>query len=87
MASWFSTSLVDALLANVIPVSVMEPKDRHLQDLVFEIPKHCLFWPRNQMIMDALARGEVNIEPVALELLSNKAGVSNLTNQSKITWE
>jgi hypothetical protein len=73
VASWLSTSLVDALLANVIPVSVMDFGDQHLQDMVFEIPQHCLLWPQHQMVMDTLLSGEVAVESVVLELLSNKA--------------
>jgi hypothetical protein len=73
VASWFSTSLVDALLSNVIPVSVMDFGDQHLQDMVFDIPKHCLLWPQSQITMDTLVSGAAPVESVVLELLSNEA--------------
>jgi|GEM_PF-3567610 len=84
VASWFSTSLVDALLANVIPISVMEPGDQHIQDLVFDLLKHCLLWPQHQMTMDALVGGNTDVESVVLGLLSNDTDVLDVTNQPVI---
>ena len=69
VASWFSTSLVDALLVNVVPLSVMQLEDRHLQDMVFEVPRHCLLWPQHQSVMDALISGDESVYSVVSELL------------------
>ena len=84
VASWFSTSLVDALFANVIPVSVVEPGDQHIQDLVFDLLKHCLLWPQHQMTMDALVGGNTDVESVVLGLLSNDIDISDVINHPVI---
>ena len=80
----FQQALSMLLLANVIPISVMEPGDQHIQDLVFDLLKHCLLWPQHQMTMDALVGGNTDVESVVLGLLSNDTDVLDVTNQPVI---
>ena len=84
VASWFSTSLVDALLANVVAVSIMQATDSRITDMVFDLLKHCLLWPQHQMTMDALVGGNTDVESVVLGLLSNDTDVLDVTNQPVI---
>lgn len=72
VASWFSTSLVDALLANVVPVSIMQATDSWINDMVFEIPEHCLLWPIGESVMNALVKGETDVDSVVSGLLEAK---------------
>ena len=76
VASWFSTSLVDALLANVIPISVMEPGDQHIQDLVFDLLKHCLLWPQSESVLNALVDGNTDVDSVVFDLLQARVSHS-----------
>jgi len=68
VVSWFSTSLVDALLANVVAVSIMQATDSRITDLIFEIPKHCLLWPIAEPAMNALVNGQTDVDSVVSDL-------------------
>ena len=68
VVSWFSTALVDALLANIVAVSIMQATDTTLSDLVFEIPKHCLLWPTAESVMNALVNGHTDVASCVSEL-------------------
>ena len=66
--SWFSTSLLEALLANVVPVSIMQATHCRITDLIFEIPKHCLLWPIAEPVMNALVKGQADVDSVVSDL-------------------
>lgn len=51
VASWFSTTLVDALYRGVIPVSVCARDDQNIKDLIYPLFKHCLHWPSDQDVL------------------------------------
>jgi len=72
VVSWFSTSLVDALLANVVAVSIMQATDSRITDMVFEIPKHCLLWPIGAPVMNALVNGQTDVDSVVSGLLESR---------------
>ena len=68
VVSWFSTALVDALLANIVAVSIMQATDSRFSNLVFEIPKHCLLWPTAESVMTALVNGHADVASCVSEL-------------------
>lgn len=71
MVTWFSTTLIDALRCNVVPVSISAIDNQHVQDLIVSLPDHCLMWPEQRAVLDSLAAGEVSVDVVVRELSSS----------------
>ena len=53
--SWFSTTLVDALGGNVLPIFIRQGSEYILPDLVFPLEKLAFAWPSDRYALDKLA--------------------------------
>ena len=64
MATWFSTTIIDALRCNVVPVSICDMNDHHVQDLILNLEEHCLLWADSRELLDQLAAGKTTVESI-----------------------
>ena len=83
VVSWFSTCLVDALQANVVPVSLMEASHYYTVSIVFNILDHCLLWSESQPVMDALVDERAVVASVVSDLQMGRSGASYLAAFTK----
>lgn len=72
MLTWFSTTLIDALRCNVVPVSISAIDNRHVQDQIITLSEHCLMWPEQKPVLDSLAVGELSVDEVVRKLSRSK---------------
>jgi hypothetical protein len=68
--SWFSTTLIDALLRGVVPVSVSSTNCKHVQDMIVSLHRHCLGWPEQKDILDDIAAGKAEVAKIVQGLRS-----------------
>jgi len=55
--SWFSTTLVEALVHNVVPITINDDGDAVLASLVVDLRQHCLMWPTDRDEIRGLMHG------------------------------
>jgi hypothetical protein len=68
VATWYSTTLVDALRCNVVPITISPMKDIHVQDMVLNLREHCLAWPDDKNLLTKLVNGETTVEAVTAHI-------------------
>lgn len=64
MVTWFSTTLIDALRFNVVPISISSMEDDNVRDLVMNLHDSCLIWPESREILNQLLTGDTTVEAV-----------------------
>lgn len=64
MITWFSTTLIDALRYNVVPVSINSMNECVVQDLIINLREHCLLWSENRDDIDQLVSGKTSVEKI-----------------------
>ena len=64
LITWFSTTLIDALRCNVVPVSINSMNESVVQDLIVNLREHCLLWSENRDEIDQLVSGKISVESI-----------------------
>jgi hypothetical protein len=64
LATWFSTTLVDALRCNIVPVTISPMNDLDVQDMVLNLREHCLTWADDKNLLTKLVNGETSVQTV-----------------------
>lgn len=62
MVTWFSTTIIDALRCNVVPVSICDMSDNNVQILTLNLEDHCLLWSDSRELLDQLVTGKTTVE-------------------------
>jgi hypothetical protein len=60
VTSWFSTSLLDALNACILPIMLIEGGELELEDTVFPLGEITMNWPRDMELINAVS-ADVNL--------------------------
>lgn len=68
MVTWFSTTLIDALRFNVVPISMSSLEDDNVRDLVVDLHDNCLIWLESREILNQLLTGNTTVEAVISSL-------------------
>lgn len=71
MLTWFSTSLIDALHSNIVPVTISAIEDVHVQDMIINMRSHCLSWVEDRQVLNELVSGKVTVAEVVSSIASS----------------
>ena len=71
LVSWFSTTLMEALCSDTIPVSVSALDDKNVADLVYPLFARCLHWPSQHEDLEVAMSSKNGYENILARLQSD----------------
>ena len=78
LATWFSTTLLDAASRGVVPV-ILTQSEIHCEDTVFPLQRLGLQWPKQQSIIQSLLDNPTACAAFVLERYSDALGIPSMT--------
>jgi hypothetical protein len=72
MVTWFSTTLIDAFLHHVVPVSISSRNDRNVLDLIVNLTDYCYSWIDDRDVLDKLVDGQITVAECIEVLMANE---------------